>query len=107
MRGAFWVVVCVASVVLSAACGDAAHPDAADLESGAWGTSSLPLADAGPAAQVESCEVEGAQLACGKVTEVHGDYVYCSDGYRTCQGGQWGPCRGTRFVTAPASGVEH
>ena len=60
---------------------------------------SLPAAGAG--AQDESCDVEGEQLACGKVTEVHGAYVYCSDGYRTCQGGQWGPCVGTRFVAAP------
>jgi len=101
VRGVFWVLGCVASVILTVACGDAAHPDAAELESAAWGAS-LSAADAG--AQNASCDEEGAQLACGKVTEVHGDYVYCSDGYRTCQDGQWGPCEGTRFV---AAGVEH
>jgi len=31
VRGVFWVLGCVASVILTVACGDAAHPDAAEL----------------------------------------------------------------------------
>jgi WD40 repeat protein len=45
-----------------------------------------------------SCPEQGLKLDCGKVTEVHDDYVTCSSGTRTCSDGTWSECIGERVT---------
>jgi hypothetical protein len=49
----------------------------------------------------DACDDEGAQVECGKVTEQHDDYLTCSMGFRTCTGGAWSECVGTRTTQKP------
>ena len=46
-----------------------------------------------------TCQVEGTVQACGNVTRSYGDYVTCSMGEATCQGGFWSACVGDHFST--------
>jgi hypothetical protein len=45
-----------------------------------------------------SCTTPNDTAACGEVVTQDGDYVTCSEGTITCQGGTWGPCIGTHNV---------
>jgi hypothetical protein len=45
-----------------------------------------------------ACASDGEQADCGKVQEVHDDYVTCSMGTRTCSSGVWGECLGERIT---------
>lgn len=45
-----------------------------------------------------ACETEGDAIECGRVQEVHDDYVTCSIGTRTCSGGKWSDCLGERIT---------
>jgi hypothetical protein len=45
-----------------------------------------------------ACETEGEAVECGRVQEVHDDYVTCSIGTRTCDAGKWGQCLGERIT---------
>ncbi|HSU38885.1 MAG TPA: hypothetical protein VLJ38_04925, partial [Polyangiaceae bacterium] len=49
------------------------------------------------------CTTEAATTACGSVKQKVGDSVICSEGVRTCSGGQWGDCVGTHEVKKPMS----
>lgn len=39
-----------------------------------------------------ACTQEGATVDCGSVKQTIDNYVICSEGVRTCSGGQWGDC---------------
>ncbi|CAN5210288.1 hypothetical protein BH09MYX1_BH09MYX1_12460 [soil metagenome] len=41
-----------------------------------------------------ACDSEGVTTSCGEVIRKAGDYVTCSEGKRSCQGGKWGACVG-------------
>jgi len=45
------------------------------------------------------CELQGEVIDCGQVERVSGDYVSCSMGRRTCDGGKWGACIGDSIST--------
>ncbi len=49
------------------------------------------------------CPTAGATAECGHVKQQSGDYVACSMGTRTCNGGSWGPCVGSNIVTKTIS----
>jgi hypothetical protein len=44
------------------------------------------------------CSTQGATVDCGKVVYKNGNYVTCSEGSRTCDGGKWGQCIGAYTV---------
>ena len=46
-----------------------------------------------------ACETQGEVVDCGQVERVSGDYVSCSMGRRTCDGGKWGACVGDGIAT--------
>jgi hypothetical protein len=50
-----------------------------------------------------ACNKEGETTACGSVKQKVGNSVICSEGLRTCSGGQWGDCVGTHEVQKPMS----
>ena len=52
------------------------------------------------------CSTEGATADCGKVIKQMGDYLTCSLGQMSCQGGKWGTCEGDQVVSksVPGSG---
>src|SRR6187431_1872761 len=45
------------------------------------------------------CEDQDEVVDCGQVERVSEDYVSCSMGHRTCDGGKWGACVGDRIAT--------
>jgi hypothetical protein len=44
------------------------------------------------------CDTPGATVECGEVVRRSSDFVTCSLGRRTCQGGRWGACEGDRIA---------
>jgi hypothetical protein len=44
------------------------------------------------------CDSPGATVECGEVVRRSNDFVTCSMGHRTCQGGRWGACEGDRIA---------
>jgi hypothetical protein len=50
-----------------------------------------------------ACSVEGATVACGSVKEKVDNYVICTEGVRTCSGGQWSDCAGDHEEKKPLS----
>src|SRR5450432_4023023 len=53
----------------------------------------------GPGAIGGACTTEGAVEDCGRVEHTDGNYVTCSLGHSTCQGGVWSACLGDHIVT--------
>jgi len=51
------------------------------------------------------CSLENESLDCGKVVETYDTYVTCSEGKRTCSGGQWGECVGETIVQKSTLGL--
>jgi hypothetical protein len=45
------------------------------------------------------CDAPGQTVACGQEINRSGDYVTCSEGTSTCQGGVWGACQGSTIYT--------
>ncbi len=74
--------------------GDANPPMLAAGESASMATPTTPEVCANHE-QGCPCDEPGAQIDCGRVKRVAGDYVWCSEGTQTCdQYGSWGACSG-------------
>lgn len=51
------------------------------------------------------CATPGQKADCGRVTQVAGDYVTCSEGTLTCDQGAWGECIGSYVTTKSLSSI--
>ncbi|MEO8874837.1 MAG: hypothetical protein ABI461_04545, partial [Polyangiaceae bacterium] len=83
----------------SAGCGNS-QPDISESGNPGGGNNANPCATPNLGC---ACSDEGQTAACGKVVQQSGTYVTCSEGTRTCTGGQWGDCIGEYTATQDTS----
>ncbi len=76
-------------------------------DTGAGGQQNAPVASGTctPGRAGCACTEVGATAACGKLVGQYGDYITCSTGESTCQGGHWSACEGNKLVTKSVGGA--